>query len=97
MSEKPKRALRRIGKELEHMQSYQQYCEVTGDVSDDYRWNLTFKNQDESKFTNGEVTANMDFPEEYPFKPPTITFTRPINHPNVTGGMVDPYVFGNSW
>ena len=93
-------ASRRITKELEKIQAGTtpiQNVEVLEDASNHQRWNVKFTNLPIVKYPLGDATANLDFPAEYPFKPPIVTFDPPIEHDNVNVGVVASYVFAHNW
>jgi ubiquitin-protein ligase len=39
--------------------------------------------QENEPYNKGAFRINVDFPTDYPFKPPSITFVTKIYHPNV--------------
>lgn len=59
--------------------------------SSDYTgWQVTIIGQDSTVYENGIFFMNIDFPVDYPFKPPTVKFITKIYHPNIddkTGGI----------
>ena len=92
--------LRRIAKELEKIQAGAtpiQNVEVLEDASNHQRWNVKFTNLPTVKYPSQDATAYLDFPADYPFKPPTVTFDPPIEHDNVNVGVVASYVYAHDW
>ncbi len=47
------------------------------------KWNATIFGPEETPYMNGIFNLNIEFPDEYPFKPPTIYFTTKIYHCNI--------------
>jgi len=82
-----KNNLRRIRKEF---QIYQQdpvpNCTVGelkgGDAGDPTHWDVTLIGPDDTPYSGGIFLIDVDFPLEYPFKPPSIVFKTPIYHMN---------------
>ncbi|KAF0979610.1 hypothetical protein FDP41_001278 [Naegleria fowleri] len=59
------------------------------DESDVYKWRYYIKGPTDTPYENGIYQGTIDFPEDYPFSPPTLTFTSEFWHPNVyTDGKV---------
>lgn len=48
-----------------------------------FKWVGTLKGGDDTAFEGLVYKLELKFPPEYPFSPPTITFTTPCFHPNV--------------
>lgn len=55
--------------------------------------------QANSPYNKGAFKVMIDFPPEYPFKPPKLTFKTPIYHPNVDdkGQICLPIVMAENW
>ena len=77
-------ALKRINKE---------YCEIisenlenftTGPIDDDlFYWSAIIIGPPETPYENGIFKLDIHFPEDYPFRPPKISFKNKIYHPNI--------------
>jgi ubiquitin-conjugating enzyme E2 C len=48
-----------------------------------FEWVGTIKGSNETAYAGLSFKLRLKFPADYPFAPPTITFTTPIFHPNV--------------
>ena len=76
-------AIRRVSKELSDIQSSPSSSfTVTVSESNLLTWNVVIK-LDWEPYNHTEYTVNIIFPQEYPFKSPTMSFVSSIYHPNV--------------
>jgi len=75
-------ALRRIGKELNDLH-LRPIPGVTVSPKDDglFLWDCTVKGPEESPYAGGKFRFTIHFPENFPFRPPTVTFSTKIYHP----------------
>ena len=48
-----------------------------------YKWEATIQGPPGTPYEGGKFVLDISFPEDYPFKPPVITFRTPIYHCNV--------------
>ncbi|KAJ2684274.1 hypothetical protein IWW39_005012 [Coemansia spiralis] len=48
-----------------------------------YKWNITMFGPTDTPYDGGVFQAEMAFPTDYPFAPPTLTFKTDIWHPNI--------------
>jgi ubiquitin-protein ligase len=57
---------------------------VTVEIADDlFMWKLLIEGPEGTPFVGGKFIVNVDFSDNYPFKPPKIKFVTKIYHPNV--------------
>ena len=51
-------------------------------------WHANIRGPKETAFEGGVFHLILDFPESYPYEPPSVTICTPIPHPNVIGGKL---------
>ncbi|KAF8352306.1 ubiquitin-conjugating enzyme/RWD-like protein, partial [Amanita rubescens] len=63
-----------------------------------FSWKCTIKGASDSPYKNGTFHFNLTLPQNYPFKPPSVTFTTKIYHPaiNEEGSICVP-VLRDEW
>ena len=95
-----KMALRRIQKELQDLQRDPPGNCSAGpvDESNFFHWTGTIMGPDDSPFHGGVFFLNIQFPSDYPFKPPKLSFQTRIYHPNInSNGSICLDILKDQW
>eukprot|EP01104_Vermistella_antarctica_P004647 TRINITY_DN15063_c0_g1_i1.p2 TRINITY_DN15063_c0_g1~~TRINITY_DN15063_c0_g1_i1.p2 ORF type:complete len:151 (-),score=39.09 TRINITY_DN15063_c0_g1_i1:287-739(-) len=64
-----------------------------------YKWKVKMQGPEKSPYEKGTFVLNVDIPQEYPFKPPKITFITKVYHPNVKsdGSICSEVLLSDGW
>ncbi|RMZ87446.1 hypothetical protein DV736_g5332, partial [Chaetothyriales sp. CBS 134916] len=60
---------------------------ITVELADEanlFQWKVSMEGPSGSPYAAGTFFINLSLPSNYPFKPPTVTFTTKIYHPNIS-------------
>ena len=93
-------AIKRINKELQDLGKDPPAGCSAGpiDESDLYTWQASIVGPDDSPYAGGVFFLNIHFPTDYPFKPPKITFSSKIYHPNInSNGSICLDILKDQW
>ena len=91
---------RRLVRELLELNQRPVDFATAGPIGEDInKWNVVIVGPPNTPYDGGAFRLKLRFPEEYPFKPPTVKFLTKIYHPNVTcsDGEVCPALLAENW
>ncbi len=91
----------RIMKEIQEMRTAApDNCSAGPEVDSNIMlWKATIFGPKSSPFENGIFYLTIEFPSEYPFKPPNVKFNTPVYHPNInkTTGSICLDILKTAW
>ena len=93
-------AVKRINRELIDLRSDPPANCSAGPINDSdiFVWEGIIFGPTESPFAGGVFKVNIQFPADYPFRPPRIVFTTKIYHPNINSqGFICLDILKQNW
>ena len=91
---------RRILKELQDLNKENGSDITASPVDEDniFRWTATISGPEGSPYENGIFRLEVNLPENYPIRPPQISFKTKIYHPNISSsGSICLDILKSSW
>jgi len=92
-------AAKRIQKELQELgRDPPASCSAGPTGDDQFNWQATIMGPEGSPYQGGVFFLNINFPSDYPFKPPKVQFTTKIYHCNVnSNGAICLDILKDQW
>ncbi|CAK8679035.1 ubiquitin-conjugating enzyme E2-17 kDa-like isoform X2 [Clavelina lepadiformis] len=92
-------ALKRITRELQDLNKDPPAQCSAGPAGDDmFRWEATIMGPGTSPYEGGVFFLEINFPTDYPFKPPRVAFRTRIYHPNInSNGSICLDILRSQW
>ena len=77
-------SIKRLQKELQGLHENPiGYVSAAPNNDDIFNWTATILGPPETPYEGGVFTVLINFPPDYPFRPPKIRFSTPVFHPNI--------------
>ena len=92
--------LKRIEKELKYFNGddcEEGYYAGPVDESDMFHWTASFQGPENSPYEDGTFEVKIEFPRDFPFKPPKVEFETKVYHPNVKDGFISLDILKDAW
>jgi len=95
-------AVGRINKDLQDLYSNPPCLGLVNagpiDLSNKFKWSATIIGPQDSPYLGGVFFLSIQFPQDYPSKPPKITFATRIYHPNIDSkGSIGLDILKSQW
>lgn len=93
-------ALKRIQKELQELGRDPPAQCSAGPITDSdlFKWQAMILGPPDSPYNGGIYFLDIQFPTDYPFKPPKVAFTTKIYHPNInSNGSICLDILRSQW
>uniref|UniRef100_A0A8C6GMI6 E2 ubiquitin-conjugating enzyme n=1 Tax=Mus spicilegus TaxID=10103 RepID=A0A8C6GMI6_MUSSI len=92
-------ALKRIQKELvAFSQDPPAHCSAGPVAENMFHWQATIMGPEDSPYQGGVFFLSIHFPNNYPFKPPKVSFITRIYHPNISkNGSICLDILNSKW
>ncbi|KZF21780.1 ubiquitin-conjugating enzyme E2-16 kDa, partial [Xylona heveae TC161] len=92
-------ALKRINKELTDLGRDPPSSCSAGPIQEDlFHWQATIMGPSDSPYSSGVFFLEINFPTDYPFKPPKLQFKTRIYHPNInSNGSICLDILRDQW
>ena len=76
-------ALKRINKEYNNLELHPNVVISIPEKNNMFHWKACITGPAETVYAGGTFYLDINFPPDYPFKPPKVRFTAPIYHPGI--------------